>query len=108
MVADVRFKVRMRLRALIDRLVTEISDSPDARRELAMAQLSDVRAKAVKAKYRSRVVVEFPGCSIGFTHQRIYITLPAGYPASNVPVTLPYPKVLRGAFFPVPTTRAFD
>jgi hypothetical protein len=100
MVADVRFKVKMRLRALIETMVAELTTSQEARKRLALAYTSVVVAAEVKAQYRSRVVREFPGCAVTFTFNRLYIKLPDRYPAHNVPVSLPYPRELRGAFFP--------
>jgi hypothetical protein len=99
-VADVRFKVKMRLRAILDTLTAELAASASARHALAMAQLTDAPAKLVKAKYRSAIVREFPGCTVTFTFNRVYVTLPNHYPAYHVPVSLPYPQSLRGGFFP--------
>jgi hypothetical protein len=100
MVADVRFKVKMRLQALINGMVRDLDASMEARKVLALAQWSEETATTVRAQYRSRVVREFPGCEITFTFNRIYVKLPNRYPAHNVPISLPYPRSLRGGFYP--------
>lgn len=100
MVGDVRFKIRLRLKAVIEQQEKEYWRDEAIRKEIFAAQLDPVTAEKIRARYRSEIVREFPGCEITITRLRITIKLPSRYPAHNVPISEVYPSVLVGAYFP--------
>lgn len=102
MIADVRFKVRMRLRAFIRGMGETFAADADLRAFLRIALTNDRVAMELKQQWRGKLSEEFPGCEITCTPQRIYIRLPAQYPASAVPIHETYPSAFRPALFGTP------
>lgn len=100
MVSDVRQKVGMRLQALIARLADHLRNDVGERILVGKAQIDESAALIVRAKYRSHVVREFPGCRITFTRQRVSIRLPERYPRSYIPIEEPLPPALIECFSP--------
>lgn len=101
MVADVRLKVRMRLRAA---LVAIRADARPGGRLLQVFQVAETNRPAndaLKAHYREWVAREFPGCSIEFTRKNIYIHLPDDYGAGRAPVMEQMPIDLVAVFHPI-------
>lgn len=100
MIADVRFKHRMQLRALLERMVSEYQRDPAVRAVIRQARTDATIARQVKAAYRQRVEDTFLGCQVTFTRNAITLMLPDRYPASAVPITESYAHVLADAFSP--------
>lgn len=107
MIADVRFKVRMRLRALITEMTAEYDTQPSVRTQVDMARKDSALAEAQREHYRIRVQNAFPGSAIVYTQTRILVHLPEMYPRSAVPIAQPYPRVLTPVLFGIPSTEPF-
>lgn len=107
MIADVRFKVRMRLRALIETLRNEYDGNRVLRADFGKAKHDAETALRIKGRYRSRIKEAFPGCEVTCTPTRILIYLPLSYPRPGVPVSEPYPARLTPGIFGVPAQPDF-
>lgn len=107
MIADVRLKVRMRLRALIAEMTAEYDTQPSVRVQLDMARKDSTLAATQREYYRIRVQNAFPGSTIVYTQTRILVHLPDTYPRSAVPISQPYPRVLTPVLFGIPSTEPF-
>lgn len=107
MIADVRFKVRMRLRAFIQGMGESFAADPELRHTLRQASEDKRISATLKMSWLKKLAEEFPGCQIDCTPQRIYIRLPANYPAAAVPIHEPYPSAFRPALFGTPGTPDF-
>lgn len=107
MIADVRFKVRMRLRAFIQTLRGEYMGSSRLVEDLIAAQGNVILAGNLKSGYRARLREAFPGCEIICTNTRIQVYLPDSYPRPTVPISEPYPAqyvpALAGILVPKPS-----
>lgn len=107
MIADVRLKVRMRLRALIEEMEREYRINPNTRDWINQARKDSGIAGAARSTYRARVQNAFSGATIDYTPTRILVYLPATYPRSGVPVTASYPRELTPVLFGIPSTDPF-
>lgn len=101
MVADVRFKIRMRLRATLKAIRADARPGGVLLQVFAVAKLDNQVNAAIKDHYRTWVSREFPGCRIEFTRRNIYIHLPDSYGAGRAPVMEPLPVDLVAVFHPV-------
>lgn len=101
MVADVRFKILMRLRAFIADMGRLFAENADLRAKLRGARNDPEMAAELKAYWIGRLKSEFPGCGVDCTPHRIYLTLPEGYPTPQVPISEVYPAAYRPALFGV-------
>lgn len=100
MVADVRFKIRMRLRVAFKAILKDAR--PDGRllQVFEVAKTNDLVRAAVRDHYRTWVSREFPRCRIEFTRKNVYIYLPDEYGAGRAPVMEPLPVALVLVFHP--------
>jgi hypothetical protein len=100
MVADVRLKVRMRLRLVLKEIQADARPGGKLLQIFEVARKDSVAAAAVKAHYREWVAREFPGCRIEFTRQNVYIHLSDKYGAGRAPVKEQLPVALVPVFHP--------
>jgi hypothetical protein len=98
-VANVRFKVRMRLRALIRDMVNEYANSRTLRTDLRIAAENRSASEEMQRVWRPKVEDAFPGCRIKYTGSRIMIFLPPAYPVSHIPICELYPGAFKPALF---------
>jgi hypothetical protein len=101
MVADVRLKVRMRLRACLKEIQADSRPGGVLLQIFQVARTNKVAAEAVKTHYREWVAREFPGCRIEFTRKNIYVHLPPDFGAGQAPVMEPMPIALVVVFHPI-------
>jgi hypothetical protein len=100
-IANVRFKVQMRLRAFVQGMGVIFSRDEVLRAQLRNAQDSSDVAAELKTYWTDRLKQEFPGCRVECSPNRIYLTLPDNYPASGVPISEVYPAAFKPALFGV-------
>lgn len=100
MVADVRLKVRMRLRAILADILKDARPGGKLLQVFEVARTNQLVNDAVKEHYRTWVSREFPGCRIEFTRQNVYIHLPDGYGAGRAPIKEQLPIALVPVFHP--------
>lgn len=101
MVADVRLKVRMRLRTVLATIRKDARPNGVLLPVFTEAKTNQLVNDAVKEHYRTWVSREFPGCTIEFTRKNIYVYLPDGYGAGRAPVMEPMPIALVAVFHPI-------
>lgn len=101
MVADVRLKVRMRLRAVLKTIEADARPGGKLLQVFEVAKTNALVYAAVKDHYRTWVSREFPGCRIEFTRKNIYIYLPDSYGAGRAPIMEPLRIGLVAVFHPV-------
>jgi len=101
MVADVRHKIRMRLRAALKAIRADARPGGVLLQVFNVAKVDSQVNDALKDHYRTWVSREFPGCRIEFTRKNIYIYLPDNYGVGRAPVMDPMPVDLVNVFHPV-------
>lgn len=101
MVADVRFKVRMRLRAVLADILKDARPGGRLIQAFDIAKTNQLVNDALKEHYRTWVSREFPGCRIEFTRKNIYIHLPDNFGAGRAPVMEQMPIALVAVFHPI-------
>lgn len=101
MVADVRLKIRMRLKAVLAEINRDARPGGRLLQVFEVARTNNLVNDAVREHYRTWVSREFPGCRIEFTKKNIYIHLPDGYGAGRAPVMEPMPISLVAVFHPI-------
>lgn len=104
MVADIRFKVRMRIREALKAVRADARPGGQLQAAFLLARTNPEVATRLKEYYRTRVASEVPGCRVEFTRKNIYVYFPAGYGAGRAPVSEPMPIDLVVVFHP--TTEA--
>lgn len=100
MVADVRMKIALRLRAALADMSRELATDLTLRTQVTEARTRYETAEQVRATYRSRVVRNFPGCRVAFTPRNITIWLPDRYPNAQIPIVEQVDVGLMGCFNP--------
>lgn len=101
MVADVRLKVRMRLRAVLAEILKEARPGGVLLQVFEVAQTNHVLADTLQTGYRKWVADEFPGCRVEFTRKNVYIYLPENFGAGKAPVMEQLPIALVAVFHPI-------
>ena len=101
MVADVRLKVRMRLRAVLRAIHSDARPGGVLLQVFEVAKTNQLVNDTLKEHYRTWVSREFPGCRIEFTRKNIYVHLPDSYGAGRAPVMEPMPIALVAVFHPI-------
>lgn len=100
MVADVRFKVRMRIRAVLAEIRKDARPGGELLPVFADARTNKLVNDALRAHYREWVSREFVGCKIEVTRKNVYVYLPVTYEAGRAPVMEPLPIALVEVFNP--------
>lgn len=100
MVADVRLKVRMRLRVVLEAIRKDARPGGVLLQAYQVAKVSPIVNQALRKHYREWVAREFPGCKIEVTRKNVYIYLPDSYGAGRAPVMEPLPVSLVVVFNP--------
>lgn len=106
MVSDVRMKIRMRLVEAIKAAETRWLDDPGRRELVKRARTDRATAEFLRETVRTEIGRGFPGCTIQFSYNRIYLRLPNRYPDHMVPISEAYPRRLRAVLYPVATETA--
>lgn len=101
MVADVRLKIRMRLRATLAAIQTDARPGGVLLQIFEVAKTNHVAADAVQTHYRTWVANEFPGCTIEYGRKFIYVYLPDSYGAGRAPIMEQLPIALVPVFHPI-------
>lgn len=101
MVADVRLKVRMRLRAVLADVLKDARPGGRLLQVFEVAKTNELVNATLRNHYRVWVSREFPGCRIEFTRKNIYVYLPDSYGAGRAPVMEPIPIALVAVFHPI-------
>lgn len=99
-VADVRLKVRMRLRVCLGDIRKDARPGGKLLPVFGVAETNKPANDALRAHYREWVAREFPGCRIEFTRKNIYIHLPDRYEGGRAPVMEQMPIDLIAVFHP--------
>lgn len=106
MVSDVRMKIRMRLVEAIKAAEARWLDDPVGREVVKRARENRVTAEVLRETVRTEIGRGFPGCTIQFSYNRIYLRLPNRYPDHMVPISEAYPRRLRAVLYPIATETA--
>lgn len=101
MVADVRLKIRMRLRATLAAILADARPGGVLLQIFEVAKTNHVAADAVQTHYRTWVANEFPGCTIEYGRKYIYVYLPDNYGAGRAPIMEQLPIALVPVFHPI-------
>lgn len=99
--ADVRLKVRMRLRMVLKAIQSDARPGGKLLQVFEVAKTNALVHAAVKDHYRTWVSREFPGCRIEFTRKNVYVHLPDSYGAGRAPIMEPLPIGLVAVFHPI-------
>lgn len=100
MIANVRFKVQMRLDQVLNEVTAELKAGSHAWENYIAAQRDPAYALRVRAYYRGKLVRALPGCRITFRPRQLLIHLPKNYPRAEVPITHEITQLQSTAFSP--------
>lgn len=101
MVSDPRLRIRTLIQRIFDDIQRERNGSPEWSTMVRAARKDASAAGTVRARYRSMVIAQLPGCAITFGRQWIYIYLPDRYPQHEVPVAEMVPPAVIECLSPL-------